>query len=96
MVYNVLDDEYEVMIQKQCMEPDCYEYDEDGEEEWAGFDDLPSAEKACNDDAECIAVQQGDSGMYDDNESFYKCSNGYSNHAKGIVFSKKGTLLITI
>ena len=53
MVYNPLDDQYEIMLKRDCLEPMEWDYDLD---DYDGFDDLPSAEKACNDDAECVGV----------------------------------------
>ena len=77
------------MIQTRCIDP----------MDWDEFDDLPSAEKACNDDASCIGVTIGAAYNWD---GFYKCNYGnayhdsYEDHPKGIVFNKKGILLLTI
>lgn len=73
------------MIQKRCDDP----------MDWDEFRDLPSAEEACNEDAECVGVTLGAAYNWD---GFYKCSKGsnYEYHPNGIVFNKKGTLLLTI
>ena len=90
MVYNFVDDQYEVMIQKRCKDP----------MDWDDFDDLPSAEKACDEDAECVGVtfviiKQ----MHIMLGGFYKCNKGYRNnyeyYPNGIVFNKKGTFCLT-
>ena len=87
MAYNFVDDQYEIMIQKRCIDP----------MDWDEFYDLPSAEKACNDDASCIGVEIGAGHNWD---GFYKCSNGYRNsyehHPKGIVFNKRGILRLNL
>ena len=112
MVYNLLDDEYEVMIKKRCVT--LMDWDYDHEDYGDNFEDLPSAEKACSGDAECVGVQIGYSGY------FHKCADGYDppwsnssfeyrrdadaypdddffeNPGSGIVFKKKGTLLLTL
>merc|ERR1712060_280709 len=77
------------MIQKRCKDP----------MDWDDFDDLPSAEKACDEDAECVGVtfviiKQ----MHIMLGGFYKCNKGYRNnyeyYPNGIVFNKKGNSAI--
>ena len=97
------------MIKKECVA--LMDWDYDHEDYGDNFYDLPSAEKACSGNEECVGIQLGSNG------NFHQCSDGYdppwSNSSyddckdadadpdwdglgSGIVFNKKGILLLII